>query len=183
MLVSCPCLCLLPLGSQDHFYLRYMLKHNLFEPVMAVFTANGCKYNMINSAILELLDFVRKVPSKTHAPEHNECLNISFGLVGVVDTVFSGCCTQLPILGVGVGVGVGGVSLSLALLRDFPSYALSSLIGCNFTINQIGHLPFVPWFWCAGKSEGLCLAHSRDLRCSSGFDRLLRYRQNVQKQV
>jgi hypothetical protein len=33
---------------------------NAFEPVIAAFVENGERYNMLNSAVLELLDFIRK---------------------------------------------------------------------------------------------------------------------------
>lgn len=46
---------------QDEFYFRYIVKHNLFEPIIEAFVANGNRYNLLNSAILELIDFIRKV--------------------------------------------------------------------------------------------------------------------------
>jgi len=46
---------------QDEFYNRYLVRNNLFEPVVEVFLANGARYNLLNSAVLELVDFVRKV--------------------------------------------------------------------------------------------------------------------------
>ena len=49
------------LRSQDEFYNRYLVRNNLFEPVVEVFLANGARYNLLNSAVLELVDFVRKV--------------------------------------------------------------------------------------------------------------------------
>lgn len=58
-----PCLNLLSVsdGPQDEFYYRYIVKHNCFEPIIASFVANGNRYNLLNSAVLELIDFIRKV--------------------------------------------------------------------------------------------------------------------------
>jgi protein phosphatase-4 regulatory subunit 3 len=36
------------------------VRNNLFEPVVAAFLANGPRYNLLNSAVLELLDFIRR---------------------------------------------------------------------------------------------------------------------------
>ena len=35
-------------------------KVNLFEPVITVFVANGERYNLLNSVVLEMVDFIRK---------------------------------------------------------------------------------------------------------------------------
>ncbi|KAG0581095.1 hypothetical protein KC19_4G224600 [Ceratodon purpureus] len=50
---------------KDEFYFRYIVKHNLFEPIIGAFVANGNRYNLLNSAILELIDFIRKEGIKT----------------------------------------------------------------------------------------------------------------------
>ena len=42
------------------FYTRIILKNNLFEPVMTVFMENGNRYNLLNSAVLELIDYIRR---------------------------------------------------------------------------------------------------------------------------
>jgi len=47
-------------GAKDDFYNRHIIKEELFAPIMDVFTRNGPRYNLLNSAILELFDFVRK---------------------------------------------------------------------------------------------------------------------------
>mmetsp|Transcript_7995 Transcript_7995/g.29557 ORF Transcript_7995/g.29557 Transcript_7995/m.29557 type:complete len:842 (-) Transcript_7995:210-2735(-) len=46
------------LGVKDDFYNRYIMKHNLFEPILNLFISNGQRYNLINSAILELFVFI-----------------------------------------------------------------------------------------------------------------------------
>ena len=42
------------------------MREHLLEPVMEAFLANGSKYNLLNSAVLELIDFIRKVCSCMH---------------------------------------------------------------------------------------------------------------------
>lgn len=48
------------LGMKDEFYNRYLVKNNLMEPVVRAFVENGPRYNLLNSAILELMDFLRR---------------------------------------------------------------------------------------------------------------------------
>lgn len=45
---------------KDEFYNRYLIKSNAFEPVMRVFKRNGDRYNLLNSVVLELVDFIRR---------------------------------------------------------------------------------------------------------------------------
>lgn len=59
--------------TQDEFYHRYLTKNNLFEPVMAAFQANGNRYNLLNSAVIEMVDFIRRENIKSlvaHLMEH-----------------------------------------------------------------------------------------------------------------
>eukprot|EP01116_Phalansterium_solitarium_P024266 TRINITY_DN8844_c0_g1_i1.p1 TRINITY_DN8844_c0_g1~~TRINITY_DN8844_c0_g1_i1.p1 ORF type:complete len:833 (+),score=278.06 TRINITY_DN8844_c0_g1_i1:150-2648(+) len=56
-------------GMKDDFYNRHLTKGNLFEPIVIVFTENGAKYNLINSAIIELFEFIRKENIK-HLIQH-----------------------------------------------------------------------------------------------------------------
>lgn len=44
-----------------------MLKNNLFEPIMTVFMENGSRYNLLNSSVLELVDFIRRANIKVGA--------------------------------------------------------------------------------------------------------------------
>jgi hypothetical protein len=46
-------------GLTDEFYNRYIIYKNLFSPIVKAFMANGRRYNLVNSAILELFDFIR----------------------------------------------------------------------------------------------------------------------------
>ncbi|XP_078260995.1 serine/threonine-protein phosphatase 4 regulatory subunit 3B isoform X3 [Rhinoraja longicauda] len=47
------------IGLKDEFYNRYVTKGNLFEPVINAFLDNGTRYNLLNSAIIELFEFIR----------------------------------------------------------------------------------------------------------------------------
>ncbi|KAF6767780.1 hypothetical protein AHF37_06055 [Paragonimus kellicotti] len=44
---------------KEEFYNRYLIKNNLFKPVIKLFVANGHRYNLIDSAIIELFDYIR----------------------------------------------------------------------------------------------------------------------------
>eukprot|EP01018_Ginkgo_biloba_P008670 Gb_07616 [translate_table: standard] len=39
---------------------RDIVKYNLFDPVIRAFIANGNRYNLLNSAVLELVEYIRK---------------------------------------------------------------------------------------------------------------------------
>ncbi|KAH9284376.1 Serine/threonine-protein phosphatase 4 regulatory subunit 3 [Echinococcus granulosus] len=43
---------------KEEFYNRYLIKNCLFKPVVELFTANGHRYNMIDSAIVELFEYI-----------------------------------------------------------------------------------------------------------------------------
>eukprot|EP00658_Telonema_sp_P-2_P026647 TRINITY_DN2077_c0_g1_i2.p1 TRINITY_DN2077_c0_g1~~TRINITY_DN2077_c0_g1_i2.p1 ORF type:complete len:788 (+),score=157.31 TRINITY_DN2077_c0_g1_i2:262-2625(+) len=47
-------------GLKDEFYNRHLVKNNLFEPVMVAFQQNGSRYNLFNSAVIEMVEFCRK---------------------------------------------------------------------------------------------------------------------------
>lgn len=46
-------------GLKDDFYNRYLVYRNLLSPIVKAFMANGHRYNLVDSAILELFDFIR----------------------------------------------------------------------------------------------------------------------------
>ncbi len=48
-------------GLKDDFYNRYLVYRNLLSPIVKAFMANGHRYNLVDSAILELFDFIRLV--------------------------------------------------------------------------------------------------------------------------
>ncbi|XP_024425584.2 protein PPP4R3C [Desmodus rotundus] len=47
------------IGLKDETYNRYIIKGNLFEPVVNVLLDNGTRYNMLNSAVLSLFEYIR----------------------------------------------------------------------------------------------------------------------------
>eukprot|EP00073_Rattus_norvegicus_P055310 XP_017457796.1 PREDICTED: putative SMEK homolog 3 [Rattus norvegicus] len=48
------------IGLKDKMYNLYIVEKNLFEPVVNAFMHNGHRYNMLNSAIIELFEFIRQ---------------------------------------------------------------------------------------------------------------------------
>lgn len=49
------------IGLKDEFYNRYIMRNFLFEPVIKAFLNNGSRYNLMNSAIIEMFEYVRVV--------------------------------------------------------------------------------------------------------------------------
>lgn len=41
--------------------MNHIAKNNLFKPIVDVFVGNGSRYNLLNSAVLELFEYIRKV--------------------------------------------------------------------------------------------------------------------------
>jgi len=53
------------IGTKDRFYYRHINKFNLFEPFMEIFQNTGSRYNLLNSAMLDVFEFIRKENIKT----------------------------------------------------------------------------------------------------------------------
>jgi len=49
------------IGLKEDFYNRYIVKGNLFKPVVQAFLDNGSRYNLLNSAVIELFEYVKLV--------------------------------------------------------------------------------------------------------------------------
>lgn len=49
--------------ANNRFYSSYIIEHDLLQPVIDLFLKNGSRYNLIESAILDLFETVRKVRS------------------------------------------------------------------------------------------------------------------------
>ncbi|XP_027944460.1 serine/threonine-protein phosphatase 4 regulatory subunit 3B-like [Eumetopias jubatus] len=47
------------IGLKDELYNCYIIKGNLFEPVVNALLNNGTRYNMLNSAVIELFEYIR----------------------------------------------------------------------------------------------------------------------------
>ncbi|CAH8356619.1 unnamed protein product [Eruca vesicaria subsp. sativa] len=48
------------LSVHDDYVQNYVVKNNVLKPIMDVFIANGNRYNLLNSAVLDLLEHIRK---------------------------------------------------------------------------------------------------------------------------
>lgn len=49
------------IGMRDDFYNRYIIKGNLFQPVVVALKSNAKKHNLLNSALIEFFEFIRIV--------------------------------------------------------------------------------------------------------------------------
>ncbi|XP_059476102.1 serine/threonine-protein phosphatase 4 regulatory subunit 3 isoform X2 [Neocloeon triangulifer] len=47
------------IALKDEFYNRYIIKNNLFRPVVDTFIRNSSRYNLLDSAIIELFEFIK----------------------------------------------------------------------------------------------------------------------------
>lgn len=41
--------------------INYFVRNNVLSPIIDAFVANGNRYNLLNSAVLELFEYIRKV--------------------------------------------------------------------------------------------------------------------------
>lgn len=46
---------------QDEQLLSHIVKKNHLKPIVDAFIANGDRYNLLNSAVLDLFEYIRKV--------------------------------------------------------------------------------------------------------------------------
>lgn len=46
---------------QDEHLINHIVKNNLLKPIVDAFVGNGDRYNLLNSAVLELFEYIRKV--------------------------------------------------------------------------------------------------------------------------
>ncbi|CAK9276520.1 unnamed protein product [Sphagnum jensenii] len=74
------------IALKDEFYYKYIVKHNCFEPVITAFLANGNRYNLLNSAVLELIDFIRREGIKSLIAHLVEKFSTKLEGVDYVDT-------------------------------------------------------------------------------------------------
>lgn len=49
------------IALKDEFYNRYIIKGNLFSPVIDALMDNKGRYNLLDSAILEMFEFIKIV--------------------------------------------------------------------------------------------------------------------------
>jgi protein phosphatase-4 regulatory subunit 3 len=53
------------IGLKDENYYRYIIAENLFEPIIQVFQSNNGRYNLLDSAVIEMFEFIRTEEIKT----------------------------------------------------------------------------------------------------------------------
>ncbi|XP_021044314.1 protein PPP4R3C [Mus pahari] len=81
------------IGLKDKICSLYIIKENLFEPVVNAFMHNGHQYNMLNSAIIELFEFIRKENIKSLIVNIVENFFMAFESIEYVQT-FKGLKTK-----------------------------------------------------------------------------------------
>ena len=65
---------------KDEFYNRYIIKGNLFAPVIDALVKNNGRYNMMDSAICEMFEHIRSVMNDDNMYNH-KCHYISFHVI------------------------------------------------------------------------------------------------------
>lgn len=48
-------------ATKDKFLIKHIVKEDLFRSVVKSFDENGPRYNLMNSAIVELFEYIRQV--------------------------------------------------------------------------------------------------------------------------
>nr|GMD76563.1 serine/threonine-protein phosphatase 4 regulatory subunit 3-like [Ipomoea batatas]GME08082.1 serine/threonine-protein phosphatase 4 regulatory subunit 3-like [Ipomoea batatas] len=48
------------ISRNDEHLMNHIVKNNLLKPIVDAFVANGNRYNLLNSAVLELFEYIRK---------------------------------------------------------------------------------------------------------------------------
>ena len=74
------------IGLKEDTYNRYIVKGNLFHPVVEAFKANGTKYNLLNSAMIELFEFIKVEDVKILCAHIVENFAKSFDTIDYVQT-------------------------------------------------------------------------------------------------
>eukprot|EP00850_Spirogloea_muscicola_P020806 SM000227S07452 [mRNA] locus=s227:212947:219778:+ [translate_table: standard] len=110
------------IGLKDLFYANQIVQHSLFDPVVKAFLSNGSRYNLLNSAFIELVDFLRKENLRSliiHLVEkHGDKLSEvdyvdSFQLLRLkYDQLMEGAGGGGPTAAAGMPGGEGGASTS-----------------------------------------------------------------------
>jgi protein phosphatase-4 regulatory subunit 3 len=54
-------------STANKLYHNYIIENNLFAPIVQIFLENGEKYNALNSAILDLFDYISKPKNACHS--------------------------------------------------------------------------------------------------------------------
>jgi hypothetical protein len=74
------------IGLKDTFYNNNIIKSNIFDPIMQVWRENKNRYNLINSAIIEMLEFIRTEGIKGLLTHLVETYKADFESINYVET-------------------------------------------------------------------------------------------------
>ena len=74
------------LAIKDDFYYRYLIKHNVFDALFALLGQDDTRYNMVNSAILDLLQYIKAENIKSLVSEVSQKFKDVFCHLGYVTT-------------------------------------------------------------------------------------------------
>ncbi|XP_075813506.1 protein PPP4R3C1-like [Microtus pennsylvanicus] len=74
------------IGLKDEIYNLYIVRKNLFKPVISSLLRNGRRYNMLNSAIIELFEFIRVENIKSLITNIVENFYMAFDSIEYVQT-------------------------------------------------------------------------------------------------
>ncbi|KAL1922484.1 uncharacterized protein VTP21DRAFT_10023 [Calcarisporiella thermophila] len=73
-------------GMTDDFYNRHLKKNNLLEPIVESFVATGNRNNLMNSACLELFEFIRRENIKSLIDYLSHSFGEAFKRIDYIDT-------------------------------------------------------------------------------------------------
>eukprot|EP00727_Mastigamoeba_balamuthi_P006325 m51a1_g2312 putative protein (799) ;mRNA; r:469845-473222 len=73
-------------ATKDDYYLRHVVERDLFKGVMEVFRRNSTRYNLMNSAVIDLLEYVRQENIKELVKHIVEKYGDEFRNIRYVDT-------------------------------------------------------------------------------------------------
>lgn len=74
------------IGMRDDFYNRYIIKGNLFQPVVLALKSNAKKHNLLNSALIEFFEFIRIEDIKLVVCHLGDTFDSEFDNVDYVNT-------------------------------------------------------------------------------------------------
>lgn len=74
------------IGLKEEIYYKYIIKGDLFKPIAEAFTANGAKYNLLNSAMIDLFEFIKTESIECLVRYITECHFKTFENVTYVET-------------------------------------------------------------------------------------------------
>ncbi|XP_050296359.1 serine/threonine-protein phosphatase 4 regulatory subunit 3 isoform X3 [Anthonomus grandis grandis] len=74
------------ISLKDEFYNRYIIKGNLFAPVVDAFVRNKGRYNLLDSAIIEMFEFIKSEDIRTLCGHVVENFGRSLEDIGYVQT-------------------------------------------------------------------------------------------------